>query len=151
MMIAAKARAAVNLAREIAEEVPLPPSGRRPDPVAYQAWEELMLTAASGVAVTVGYDCEVLDAAVGPAIEVGVNPPWRVLLQIARLESIAHAARGTKCQHDEEGDDGDMGNVRSLRRATHERAEDKSQAPLNPAAMWRDTGTWLGRPVGGFA
>lgn len=148
MMIAAKVRAAVNLAREIAEEVPIPPGGRRPDPVAYQAWEELMLTAASGVALTVGYDCEVLEAAVGPAIEVGVNPPWRVLLQIARLESIAHAARGPKRQHNGEGDGS---NVRSLRRTTHERVEDKPQAPLNPAVMWHDTDTWLGRPVGGLA
>ena len=145
MMIAAKARAAVNLAREVAEEVPLPPGGRRPDPVAYQAWEELMLTAASGLAVTVGYDCEVLEAAVGPAIQVGVNPPWRVLLQIARLEAMAHTDRGPKRhQHDER-------NVRSLRPATHERAADKPQAPLNPAAMWRDTDTWLGRPVGDLA
>jgi hypothetical protein len=95
-MIAAKARVAVNLAREIAEIVPYPPGGRRPDPVAYQAWEDLMLTAASRLAVTVGYDCAVLDAAVGPAIEVGVNPPWRVLLQIAQLEAEAHAARGSK-------------------------------------------------------
>jgi hypothetical protein len=145
MMIAAKARAAVNLAREIAGEVPLPPGGRRPDPVAYQAWEELMLTAASGLAVTVGYDCEVLEAAVGPAIEVGVNPPWRVLLQIARLEAMAYTDRGPKRHKDDEG------NVRSLRPATHERAADEPQTPLHPAAMWRDTDTWLGRPVGDLA
>jgi hypothetical protein len=144
-MIAAKARSAVNLAREIAEMVPSPPGGRRPDPVAYRAWEDFMLAAGSGLAVTVGYDCEALDAAVGPAIEVGVNPPWRVLLQIAQLEAKAHAARGLNRLPDSER------NVVSLRRGGQERAEDNAQAPLHPAAMWGDTGIRLERPAGGLA
>jgi hypothetical protein len=144
MMIAAKARAAVNLARDIAEMVPSPPGGRL-DPMAYRAWEDFMLTAASRLAVTVGYDCDVLDAAVGPAIQVGVNPPWRVLLQIAHLEAKAHATRGP------ERASGTERNVVSLRRAGQERAEDNAQAPVHPAAMWGDSETWLGRPAGGLA
>jgi len=144
-MIAAKARSVVNLAREIAEMVPFPPGGRRPDPVAYRAWEDFMLTAASRLAVTAGYDCEVLDAAVGPAIEVGVNPPWRVLLQIAQLEAKAHAARGPNRPPDNER------NVLSLRRTGQERAEDNAQAPLHLPAVWGDTETRLARPAGGFA
>lgn len=145
MMIAAKARSAVNLAREIADMVPSPPGGRRPDPEAYRAWEDFMLTAASHLAITVEYDCEVLDAAVGPAIEVGVNPPWRVLLQIAQLEAKAHAAHGPERLPDNER------NVVSLRRPRQERAEDNAQATLHPAAIWGDTETWLGRPAGGLA
>jgi hypothetical protein len=145
MTIAAKARAAVNLACDIAEMVPSPPGGRLPDPMAYRAWEDFMLTAASRLAVTVGYDCEVLDAAVGPAIQVGVNPPWRVLLQIAQLEAKAHAARGSKRLPDNER------NVVSLRRAGQERAEDNAQASLHPAAMWGDAETWLEQPAGGLA
>lgn len=140
MMIAAKARAAVNLARDIAEMVPSPPGGRLPDPVAYRAWEDFMLTAASRLAVTVGYDCEVLDVAVGPAIEVGVNPPWRVLLQIAQLEANAHAAHGPERLPEAER------NVVSLRRAGQDRTEDKAQT-----SMWGQTETWLGRPAGGLA
>ncbi|MGH3492644.1 MAG: hypothetical protein ACRDQ1_05320 [Sciscionella sp.] len=74
----------------MAEIVPFPPGGRRPDPVSYLAWEDLMLSAAGGLAESVDYDEQVLAAAVGPEIEVGVNPPWRVLLQIAQLEAAAH-------------------------------------------------------------
>jgi hypothetical protein len=141
MMIAAKARAAVNLARDFAEMVPSPPGGRRPDPVAYRAWEDFMLTAANRLAVTVGYDCEVLDAAVGPAIEVGVNPPWRVLLQIAQLQARAHAAPSSTRVPDHEHD------VLSLRRAGQERTENNVQT----AAIWAGTETWLRRPAGGLA
>lgn len=86
-MIAAKARSAINLAREIADLVPLPPRSREADPVAYRAWEDTMLQAASGIAACVGFDRAVLDVAVGPKLEVGVNPPWRVLLMIAQLEA----------------------------------------------------------------
>jgi hypothetical protein len=56
-----------------------------------RAWEDLMLDAASGIAASVGYDLSVLDAAVGPELEVGVNPPWRVLLLLAQLETEARA------------------------------------------------------------
>jgi hypothetical protein len=93
MTIAARVRAAVNLARDLAEVVPPPAQRPHAGPEAALAWEGMMLTAANSLAATVDYDCEVLDAAVGPAIEVGVNPPWRVLLQIAQLEARAHAAR----------------------------------------------------------
>jgi hypothetical protein len=86
-MIAAKARAVVHLAREVAEIIPLPPGGRRPDPSLYLAWEELMLDAAKGIAASVGNDQDVLDLAVGPELEVGVNPPWRFLLMLAQLEA----------------------------------------------------------------
>jgi hypothetical protein len=88
-MIAASARAAVQLAREIAQIVPLPPGGRHRDPDMCRAWEELMLDAASGLAASVGYDRRVLDLALGPELEVGVNPPWRVLLILAQLEAEA--------------------------------------------------------------
>jgi hypothetical protein len=89
-MIAAKARAVVGLAREMADLVPFPPGGRCPDPIAYRAWEDLMISAGRGLADSIGYDLDVLDVAVGPEIEVGVNPPWRVLLQIARMEAESH-------------------------------------------------------------
>jgi hypothetical protein len=48
-----------------------------------------MLDAASGLAASVGYDRRVLDLALGPELEVGVNPPWRVLLILAQLEAEA--------------------------------------------------------------
>lgn len=92
-MIAAKAQATVNLSRDVADVIPLPPETHPVDPVAYHAWEELMLTAADGIAESVGYDRDVLDAAVGPALEVGVNPPWRVLLVIAQLFAAARDER----------------------------------------------------------
>ena len=88
-MIAASALTAVQLAREIAQVVPLPPGGQHRDPEMCRAWEELMLDAASGIAASVGYDRRVLDAALGPELEVGVNPPWRVLLILAQLEAEA--------------------------------------------------------------
>lgn len=84
MTIALKARAAVRLAREIAEIIPFPPGGGRADPQMYWAWENLMLDAARGLAAQVGNDLRVLDTAVGPKLEVGVNPPWRVLLILAQ-------------------------------------------------------------------
>jgi hypothetical protein len=156
MMIAAKARAVVNLAREIADNVPFPPGGQRPDPETYRAWEEVMLSAASGLAVSVSYDCDVLEAAVGPKLQVGVNPPWRVLLQIAQLEAQAHAAR--QPQRPElpavpvvQTPPGHRGNVVSLRRATPDRSEVATPTPLDPAAIWPDTGSWLGQPAGGLA
>jgi hypothetical protein len=143
MMIAAKARAVVNLAREIADNVPFPPGGRRPDPDAYRAWEEVMLNAASGLAVSTGYDCEVLEAAVGPAIEVGANPPWRVLLQIAQLEAAAHIARQDR---QPELPREDRQNVVSLHRATQHRASQR-----RPAQERVEVGGWLGQPAGGLA
>ena len=159
MMIAAKARAVVNLAREIAGNVPFPPGDRRPDPEAYRAWEEVMLSAASGLAVSVGYDCDVLEAAVGPRLQVGVNPPWRVLLQIAQLEAQAHAARQPQRpelplvpvvpappDHSDHSD-----NVVSLHRTAPDHSEVATSTPLDPAAMWPDTGSWLGQPAGGLA
>jgi hypothetical protein len=157
MMIAAKARAVVNLAREIADNVPFPPGGRRPDPEAYRAWEEVMLSAASGLAVSVDYDCDVLAAAVGPKLQVGVNPPWRVLLQIAQLEARSHAARQT--QRPElppvqvpvaQAPPDHSGNVVSLHRTTADRPA-VATPTLDPAAMWPDTGGWLGQPAGGLA
>jgi hypothetical protein len=97
-MITVKARAVVSLARDMADIIPFPPGGRHPDPVMYRAWEELMLQAASGLALSVGYDREVLDAAVGPKLEVGVNPAWRVLLMIAQQEARARQeARPAAC------------------------------------------------------
>jgi len=88
-MIAASALTVVQLAREIAQVVPLPPGGQHRDPDMCLAWEELMLDAASGIAASAGYDTRVLDAALGPKLEVGVNPPWRVLLILAQLEAEA--------------------------------------------------------------
>jgi len=90
-MIRASTRAAIQLAREIAEIVPFPPCAAHADPVMRGAWEDLMLDAASGIAASVGYDLSVLDTAVGPELEVGVNPPWRVLLLLAQLEAEARA------------------------------------------------------------
>lgn len=155
-MIAAKARAVVNLAREIADNVPFPPGDRWPDPEAYRAWEEVMLSAASGLAVSVGYDCDVLAAAVGPRLQVGVNPTWRVLLQIAQLEAQSHAARQT--QRPElpqvpvaQASEDHSGNVVSLHRTTADRRAIATPAPLDPAAIWPETGSWLGQPAGSLA
>ena len=88
-MIGTQARAAVHLAREMADIVPPPPGGPNVDSECYRSWEELMMEAAGGLARSVGYDVDVLDVAVGPELEVGVNPPWRVLLMIAQREAAA--------------------------------------------------------------
>ena len=44
-----------------------------------------MLRAAQRLAAALDYDVALLEAAVGPPIEVGRNPEWRVLLSIAAL------------------------------------------------------------------
>jgi hypothetical protein len=84
-MTTARTQAVVRLAREIAEIIPFPPADGWTDPGLRTAWEEVMLRAANWIATSVEYDRRVLDRAVGPALEVGVNPPWRVLLLLAQL------------------------------------------------------------------
>jgi hypothetical protein len=86
-MIAARASAVVKLAREIADILPFPPGDLLSDPVAYHEWEQVMLQAAHGLAMKAEYDCDVLYAAIGPKLEVGANPVWRVLLMIALQEA----------------------------------------------------------------
>lgn len=93
-MIATEARHAVRLAQTMADFVPAPEIRPTVDADAYRAWEDLMLLAAHELAAAVRYDEHVLDAAIGPPIEVGVNPEWRVLLMVARLEAASrHGGR----------------------------------------------------------
>lgn len=89
-MTIARVRAALALAREVATTVDLPAEPQSVNPGAYRAWENLMLQSADRIAASVAYDTRILDAAVGPPIEVGINPPWRVLLMIAQLRSREH-------------------------------------------------------------
>jgi hypothetical protein len=89
-MTIARIRAAVALAREAVTAIDLPAEPQSADPAAYRAWEGLMLQAASRIAASVAHDPRILDAAVGPPIEVGVNPPWRVLLMVAQLQAREH-------------------------------------------------------------
>ncbi|TNC29219.1 hypothetical protein [Amycolatopsis alkalitolerans] len=51
-----------------------------------------MVNAANGLAAAYRERPHVLEAAIGPALEVGVNPPWRVLLILAltRLGGVTH-------------------------------------------------------------
>jgi hypothetical protein len=92
-MSAANAHEVVTTARDMADLIPLPAGGRHPDPVNYRAWEDLMLAAAGALARKTGYDRDLLSVAVGPKLEVGMNPPWRALLLIAQsaAEARQHA------------------------------------------------------------
>lgn len=89
-MTIARVRAAVTLAREAVMTIDLPAEPQSIDSAAYRVWEDRMLRAASRIAASVADDTRILDAAVGPPIEVGVNPPWRVLLMIAQLQAREH-------------------------------------------------------------
>ena len=85
-----RVRAVVVQAREVTNRIELPAEPQSANPEAYRAWESLMLHAAGRMAASVAYNTQLLDAAIGPPIEVGINPPWRVLLMIARLDASAH-------------------------------------------------------------
>jgi hypothetical protein len=91
-----RVRAVVVLARESANAIELPPKPQSANPEGYRAWESLMLHAADRIAASVAYDAQILDAAAGPPLEVGINPPWRVLLMIAQLDARAHHRAAAK-------------------------------------------------------
>jgi hypothetical protein len=55
-----------------------------------------MLHAAGRIAASVAYDTQILDAAIGPPVEVGINSPWQVLLMIAQLDARAHHRAAAK-------------------------------------------------------
>ncbi|MGW4339824.1 hypothetical protein ACWEK5_44665 [Rhodococcus koreensis] len=74
-----------DLAKRIATVIPAPSESLYDDAPSHRAWEDLMLEAAHGIAAAV--DHYLLRQAVGPALEVGVNPPWRALLEVALLIS----------------------------------------------------------------
>jgi hypothetical protein len=75
--------AVVDLAHRIAAAIPPPPADLAGDPVLRNQHESLFNEAASGIAEAVGDDHHLLRALVGPPIEIGVNPPWRQLLEVA--------------------------------------------------------------------
>lgn len=85
--MSATIEAVTNLAQNIASIVPPVPTALRADTSAHRRWENLMLEAGHGIAAVVGHDRDLLLAAIGPDIEVGVNPSWRALLEIALIVS----------------------------------------------------------------
>lgn len=89
-----EARAAVRLAHEIAEMIPAPPPSLDDDQMSHQMWEDLMMSAADGLARRYEGRAGVLEVAIGPPIEVGVNPAWRVLLMLAHARLVG-ATPGT--------------------------------------------------------
>lgn len=89
----------VEFAQQCAALIPSPRECRAAEAQEYRDWEDLMMTAGECIAGRAGFDPEVLRAAVGPRIEVGVNPPWRVLLEIALLAAEQHV--DGRCRPDE--------------------------------------------------
>ena len=85
--MSAATEAVTDLARAIACVIPQVPVPLRAEVAAGRQWENLMLEAAHGIAAAVDHDRELLVAAIGPTIEVGVNPPWRALLEVALIVS----------------------------------------------------------------
>ncbi|WP_067674477.1 hypothetical protein [Nocardia miyunensis] len=82
-MVDADIHAAVQLAREVAELIPEPSGSLLEDEASHRLWADVMVNAADNLAFAYRGRAELLEAAVGPALEVGVNPPWRVLLILA--------------------------------------------------------------------
>lgn len=76
-----RVRTAVRYAHAAAELLPAPPTGE-PGALARE-WELLVMETAVNIAAAVHQDEDALRLAIGPAIEVGTNPPWRVLLELA--------------------------------------------------------------------
>lgn len=72
-------------ARTFAAVLPAPPhsSVAQFDPFMPEAWRNLVMTAADRLIDLAGGRVAVLLEAAGPFPEVGVNPPWRKLVEIA--------------------------------------------------------------------
>ncbi len=77
----------ITLAQRVASVIPPVPGTLRNDVIAVRAWENLMLEAGHGLAAALDHDVESLRSAIGPDIEVGTNPSWRALLQVALIVS----------------------------------------------------------------
>jgi hypothetical protein len=78
-------RQAVLCAQDAAALIPPPPGsaiGAR-YPELCEAWFTLVLDAAAIVAAAANDDEDVLRRAIGPELEVGGNPLWRIFLQLA--------------------------------------------------------------------
>jgi hypothetical protein len=80
-----RVKAAIRCAQEAAAVLPPAPSialGLQ-HPELEEERRLLVLETAEMVSASVSHDLDVLRLAIGPALEVGVNPPWRMLLELA--------------------------------------------------------------------
>ena len=73
----------IGLARRLADLIPVPNGRLAVDGVAAVAFGEFADEVVEGLAAAAQYDHELLRDALGPPVQVGINPPWRILLELA--------------------------------------------------------------------
>jgi hypothetical protein len=85
----------VRWAKEIGAVLPPSPSPELSTlhPELLDEWQAVVCRAARGIAERVGCDLDALRSAIGPPLEIGIDPPWRLVLKLSLI--IAHGASRT--------------------------------------------------------